>query len=310
MIAAAPARRALVLGATSQIGFFLLPRLVEAKLEVIALTRATVPQDTTTQAGLIWRNYSPGQLAVSIGSSIPVTIVYFLAALPLLPALIPDLIDLGVQRLIAFGTSSRFYKTESADTREQSYMQQVIAAEKEIAGLCERHAIAWTVFRPTLVYGCGRDRNVTFIAKFVRRFGFFPLFSAGRGLRQPVHADDLAQACIQALDNRSTYGKAYTLSGGSTLTYREMVEAVFQQLGKPVRTFDVPLALFRAAIGIARSLPRLQGLSTEMATRMGIDMYFDHQEDATDFDFRPRPFRLDALAVGSARDEQSSMTPA
>ena len=177
MIAAAPARRALVLGATSQIGFFLLPRLVEAKLEVIALTRATVPQDTTTQAGLIWRNYSPGQLAVSIGSSIPVTIVYFLAALPLLPALIPDLIDLGVQRLIAFGTSSRFYKTESADTREQSYMQQVIAAEKEIAGLCERHAIAWTVFRPTLVYGCGRDRNVTFIAKFVRRFGFFPLFS-------------------------------------------------------------------------------------------------------------------------------------
>jgi nucleoside-diphosphate-sugar epimerase len=166
--------------------------------------------------------------------------------------------------------------------------------------LCERHAIAWTVFRPTLVYGCGRDRNVTFIAKFVRRFGFFPLFSGGRGLRQPVHADDLAQACTQALDNRSTYGKAYILSGASTVTYREIVEAVFRELGKPVRTLDVPLPLFQAAIGIAKKLPRMRGLSTEMATRMGIDICFDHQEAATDFGFRPRPFRLDALAVVAA----------
>jgi nucleoside-diphosphate-sugar epimerase len=299
--AASPVRRAVVLGARSQIGFFLLPRLAEEKLEVLALTRGETPHDQPASAGWIWRHYSPAALTSSIGDSTPVPIVFFLAALPLLPPLIPDFARLGVQRLIAFGTTGRFYKTESADTQERSYIRRLIAAEEEVAGLCERHAIAWTVFRPTLIYGCGRDRNINLIAKFVRRFAFFPLFAGGRGLRQPVHADDLAQACMQALDNRSTYGKAYTLSGGSVVTYREMVEAVFVQLGKPARMFEVPLGLFHATIWLAKKMPRLRGLSTEMATRMGIDMCFDHQAAAEDFGFSPRPFGLDALSLGVSR---------
>jgi nucleoside-diphosphate-sugar epimerase len=301
MAAASPVRRAVVLGARSQIGFFLLPRLAEGKLEVVALTRGDVAGDQPASAGLIWRQYSPAALTSSIGDCTPVPTVFFLAALPLLPPLIPDFARLGVQRLIAFGTTGRFYKTESADTQERSYIRQLIAAEEEVAGLCERHAIAWTVFRPTLIYGCGRDRNINFIAKFVRRFAFFPLFAGGRGLRQPVHADDLAQACMQALDNRSTYGKAYTLSGGSVVTYREMVEAVFAQLGKPARMLEVPLGLFHATIWLAKKLPRLRGLSTEMATRMGIDMCFDHQAATADFGYRPRPFGLDALSLGISR---------
>jgi len=301
MAAASPARRAIVLGARSQIGFFLLPRLVEGRLEVVALTRGEVPGEQSVSAGVSWRHYSPAALTGSIGDATPVPIVFFLAALPLLPPLIPEFARLGVQRLIAFGTTGRFYKTESGDTQERSYIRELIAAEEEVAGLCERHAIAWTVFRPTLIYGCGRDRNISFIARFIRRFAFFPLFAGGRGLRQPVHADDLAQACLQALDNRSTYGKAYTLSGGSVVTYREMVEAVFSQLGKPARTFEVPLGLFHAAIWIAKKLPRLRGLSTEMATRMGIDMCFDHEAATADFGFTPRPFALDALSLGVSR---------
>jgi nucleoside-diphosphate-sugar epimerase len=300
----AAAHRALVFGATSQIGFFLLPRLAAAGMEVVALTRGAGLQnadDEADRARVIWRRYPPGPLKTSIGDATPVAAAFFLAPLAWLPPLIPELAGLGVQRLIGFGTSGRFYKTASADAAEQGYMRDLIAAEETIATLCERHSISWTVFRPTLVYGCGRDRNIMFIANFVRRFGFFPLFSGGRGLRQPVHADDLALACTQVLGNPRAYGKAYTLSGGSTLTYREMVEAVFRQLGKPVRTFGVPLSLFQAAIAVAKKLPRLRGLSPEMATRMGIDICFDHHEAASDFGFKPRPFALDALAVGASK---------
>jgi nucleoside-diphosphate-sugar epimerase len=293
-----PARRALVFGATSQIGFFLLPRLAQYELEVTALTRSDVRRSEETPTGVSWRTYSTETLASSMDDIAPVPIAIFLTPLPWLPPLISELAKVGVRRLIAFGTTGRFYKSESADIAEQSYIRQVIEAEEEIAALCEEHQIAWTLFRPTLVYGCGRDRNITFIAKFVQRFGFFPLFSGGRGLRQPVHADDLAQACIQVLDNPRTYGKSYILSGGSTVTYREMVESVFSELDKPVRTPAVPLALFHAAIRIANAFPRLRGLSPEMATRMGADMCFDHQEAANDFGFAPRPFALNRLAVG------------
>ncbi len=102
------------------------------------------------------------------------------------------------------------------------------------------------------------------------------------------------------MGNPRTHGKAYNLSGGNVVSYREMVEAVFRQLGRPVRTPHVPVALLRAAIAVAKKLPTLHGLSGEMATRMSSDLCFDHQEATRDFGFQPRPFSLDDLAVGSA----------
>jgi nucleoside-diphosphate-sugar epimerase len=205
-----------------------------------------------------------------------------------------------VRRLIAFSTTARFYKTDSADDAERGRLAQLVAAEDAMAELSRRYHIVWTLFRPTLVYGCGRDRNVTAIARFVRSLGFFPIVDGGRGLRQPVHADDVAQACVAALDRPLTHGKAYTLSGGSVVTYRQMVEAVFRQLGRAPRIVEVPLPVLRAAIAAARWVPGLRSLSPEMASRMCVDLCFAHAEAAHDFGFRPRAFQLDDTAVGRA----------
>ncbi len=62
------------------------------------------------------------------------------------------------------------------------------------------HGVEWIILRPTLIYGLGRDKNIAEIARFVRRFGFSPLFGKAKGLRQPLHAQDVAGACIAALD--------------------------------------------------------------------------------------------------------------
>jgi hypothetical protein len=78
-------------------------------------------------------------------------------------------------------------------------------AEEDLATKCARLGIAWTIFRPTLIYGCASDKNVTTIANFVRRFGFFPAVGRATGKRQPVHADDLAQACVTAIDCAATF---------------------------------------------------------------------------------------------------------
>jgi nucleoside-diphosphate-sugar epimerase len=287
-----------VLGATSQVGFFLIPKLVQRGIEVAALTRGTAPTAVSPCPGLAWRTYSPQALAVSLSGASRFDAAVCLAPLPALLPLLCDLARLGVRRLVAFGTTSRFYKSASADSNEQRHMQEFVAAEAELPGRCGALGIEWTLLRPTLVYGCGRDGNIAFIARFIRRFGFFPLCEGGRGLRQPVHAADLAQACADVLDSPHTCAKAYNLSGGSRLTFRQMVEAVFRQLGRPVLTPRVPTGLLRAAIAAARRLPRLGGLSTEMAARMGEDMCFDHQDAALDFGFCPRPFSLDDLSVG------------
>jgi len=182
---------------------------------------------------------------------------------------------------------------DSIAPAEQKVAQELAQAEEALIAECTHYGIAWTVFRPTLIYGRGMDKNVAFIAHFIRRFGFFPLVGAGNGLRQPVHADDLATACVQALACERTFNRAYNLSGATPLTYRQMVQSIFAALGKPPRLIEVPLGLLGVLVAFSRLLPRYRHIQVAMFKRMNQDLCFDHQQARVDFGFAPRRFEPD-----------------
>ena len=107
----------------------------------------------------------------------------------LVPPLLPRLA--GSRQLIVFSSTSVFTKATSKDPNERSVAEDLAAAETKIAEFCTAKNIHWTILRPTMIYGGGRDRNVSAIARFIERWGVFPLVYPAKGLRQPVHADDL-----------------------------------------------------------------------------------------------------------------------
>jgi len=283
-------KAALVLGGTSQIGHFLLPMLRQSGFEVQATSRS-IPSNASDAARWIELDLAQG---LSTGA-LPAPVDYVVSFVPLavLPPSIADLAALGVRRILAFSSTSVFSKIDSPDLAERTLVARLGQAEDNLSRLCVQYGIAWTVFRPTLIYCPGLDRNVSEIARFVQRFGVFPIVGPAQGRRQPVHAADLAAACMAALDNSKTYNKAYNLSGGQTLTYREMVEEVFRALGKRPRVVRVPLWLIKLAISVASFYPRFRSLSPELATRMNQDLCFDFSEARRDFGFAPRAFRFE-----------------
>jgi nucleoside-diphosphate-sugar epimerase len=276
----------LVTGATSLVGHFLLPRLLQEPLTVHALSRVP-PADV--RPGLHWHAVDIERGRTDL-MAITATLAFHLAPLWLLPKRIDDLAALGVRRLIAFGSTSRFTKMGSANPYERDVARRLADAEDATAQGCARHGIAWTIFRPTIIYGGGRDRSLTSLARVIRRFGFFPVAGAARGLRQPVHADDLALACLLARDAGATFGRAYDLTGGSTLSYRAMLAVIAQGVGRRPRLLTLPLPAVRAAVRCARLWPRYRHLSPEMANRMNEDLCFDSGEAARDFGYTARPF--------------------
>ncbi|MFZ4539744.1 NAD-dependent epimerase/dehydratase family protein [Propionivibrio sp.] len=150
------------------------------------------------------------------------------------------------------------------------------------------------ILRPTLIYGLGRDKNISEIARFIRRFGFFPVLGQAQGLRQPIHAEDVAAVCVSALQAPCAANRAYNISGGETLAYRDMVARVFAALGRTPRLATVPLWAFRLAVTVLRCLPRYRQWSAAMAERMNRDLVFEHTEAARDLGFKPRCFALNA----------------
>lgn len=276
----------MVTGATSIIGGFLLPNLLDTGHEVHAISRRAA-EAVPSKGKLIWH-----QADISQAEQIPdvnAQILIHLAPLWLLPPLLPVLNTLQLKRVIGFGSTSVFSKAHSDNAAEREVATRLAEAEEAVRHFCIASKVDWTIFRPTLVYDCVRDKNITRIANFIRRYGFFPLIGQAAGQRQPVHAADLAQACMTALFQPLTFNKAYNLSGGETLSYRQMVERIFNSVGKPPHFLVAPLWLYQLAIRFA-TLAGKPDITTEMATRMNVDLCFDHAEATRDFGFAPRPF--------------------
>lgn len=279
----------LVVGAASQVGYHLLPMLASAGFEVAAISRRDPPRDARGAAWYRVDLSKPDGLS-EIGLE-PWSAIS-LAPISILPDLIVPLGNIGVRRIIAFSSTSIFTKAKSADPKERELVETLERSEAILADECERRAIAWTVFRPTLIYSAGLDRNVSEIAQVIQRFRVFPIVGEGRGLRQPVHAADLAGACVTVLREPRAFNKAYNLTGGQTLSYREMVQEIFRGLGRRPRILPVPLVVYKTAVRIARILPRFRKLSSELATRMNQDLVFEHNDATLDFGYAPRKFEF------------------
>lgn len=281
-----------VLGARSLIGAPLLVGLAGAGYRVTAFSRDVPPHPEGLARWCLLPKSGAARHALPVGEPLPLWICA--APIWVLPEHFELLAAHGARRVVALSSTSRFTKDTSADPAERALATRLAAAEAMFQDWAERHGIDWVILRPTLIYGLGRDRNIREIARFIRRFGFFPLVGGGRGLRQPVHACDVAAACVAALTAPAAVNRAYELSGGETITYREMVCRVFAALDRPPRLVPVPKEAARLVITLLRLLPRCRHWSPGMVERMGRDLVFDHAAAVRDFRFTPGDFRIHA----------------
>lgn len=278
----------LVTGATSMIGDYLLPMLVKAGHEVVATSRRAYPDSDCVR--WVQVDLLTSDLWMEKVGKVDVWINF--TSLKLLTDLLGEAAKvIKPGRIIAFSSTSRFTKINAKSAHDQAIAADLAEGEKILEERCQVEGIAWTIFRPTLIYLLGRDKNITLISNKIRQLHFFPLIGSGRGLRQPVHAEDLAMACLQALESEATLNKAYNLSGNEVLSYREMVVRLFEKQGMRPRFVRLPLLLFHLVIDTARLLPKYRYLTPDMADRMEKDMVFSHEDASRDFGFAPRDFQ-------------------
>ena len=287
-----------VLGATSFVGRFVLARLHACRAHdpqtppVFAFSRAAVPPvPTSDPAGTRWVQLPVGSKSWPVPrptGSIP----QWIAVCPIwaVAGQFPLLESSGARRLVALSSTSRFTKRDSAAPADRALAARLATAEDELLERSGRSGITTTILRPTLIYDGIHDGTVARIARFIRRFGFYPVAGAAAGLRQPLHADDVAAACLAAIAADGILA-SYDISGGETLSYRDMVQRIFAWLGRPPRLVPIPLSLVQAALPVARLLPGLASLAT-MAARMNEDLVFDHGAASRDFGFQPQSFAL------------------
>lgn len=270
----------IVTGASSQLGVFLLPRLQAAGMTVLALSRKAPPAPVNISGQVRWARTTSGSGPAS----------HLVSCGPLGLALSVIRENHNLQRVVAFSTSSVLTKAGTENRRERGIVARIRENEQELRSLCEERGFALALIRPTLIYGCGLDSNISLLARLGRRFGFIPLANNARGLRQPVHADDLAELAVRCLVNESPVRLESLACGGSTLSYREMVEKTAAACGKGVRPLKLNPRILAAAAELVSILPGFSGVNAEMVKRQSGDMVFDDTVLRQALDYHPRPF--------------------
>ncbi|MBE1160531.1 SDR family oxidoreductase [Dyella acidiphila] len=268
----------LVFGGSGQIGHYLLPMLAARDEPVVALSRAPrapIAGVEWLSGQLPWVPAIDGISAIfSFGPLQPFADWLAGAHLPHAP------------RVIATSSMSADSKRDSEVPAERELAQMLRDGEQTLVAACARHGSDWTVLRPTLIYGAGLDKSLTPIARRAMRLRVFPL-PAGGGLRQPVHAQDLALAALAALDTAAAAMKILPIGGGECLPLGEMFARVRRSL--PVDTLPLPIPAWSLRLA-RRGVARLRGPLGRMET----DLVADNAQMTDLLGVHPRPFRPDA----------------
>ena len=157
--------------------------------------------------------------------------------------------------------------------------------------------IAWTILRPSVVFGRG-DSFLNLFADLARMFPVLPLTGAGCRF-QPVYVEDVAEAVFQSLTRPEAAGQTFELAGPTVYTLRQLVEYVSDLVGKP-----------RPVIGLPEGIGMLQARLMELAPQplMSRDnvrsMRVDNVAHGEPMPFGLSPTALEAVAppwLGEAR---------
>ena len=97
--------------------------------------------------------------------------------------------------------------------------------------------LSYTILRPAVLFG-KEDILVNNIAWVLRHFPVFAVFGDGQYKLQPVYVDDLAQIAVD--QGRQTENRIINAIGPETFTYRALVEAVGEIIGKRRPVVSVP----------------------------------------------------------------------
>ena len=273
----------LLTGASSQIGIFAIPRLVNAGLRVFAVSRKGKPTGYPDFEQVQWLNEAS---AMDLCQNCE----YLLSAGPLDLARKFMVAGEKFKTAIVFSSSSVETKQQSNDPVEKQQILDMLGLESELQSKAENTGLKLLILRPTLIYGCGLDTNISRLASWVRRFGFIPVNGKATGLRQPVHADDLAQVAVAALHFKGVLPRSLSLGGGETLSYSDMAIRIFSAMEKPVRLVRLPEWLFVSLIRFACRLRLITGVNPEMVKRQKVNLVSDDRAARELLDYDPRPF--------------------
>jgi nucleoside-diphosphate-sugar epimerase len=197
------------------------------------------------------------------------------------------------------GESDDVLTDRTAPQPVTAYGRSKLAAEEVIKSVLADSDCAWTILRPSLVYGPGNKANFGLLVKLVKTGLPLPLASV-RNRRSFIYVENLVDLVAACLGNPKAFGKIFLPSDGEDLSTAQLIEKIARanesvqcsvfsdsvgdiETRHSARLFPFPPSLLKAA-------GRLPGLGA--LKKLTSSLYVDSEPLCRDLGWTP-PFTME-----------------
>jgi nucleoside-diphosphate-sugar epimerase len=140
----------------------------------------------------------------------------------------------GISKIIFFSSAAVL------SVRKDSYADTKLRAEE----LVKQSGLTYCIIQPSMMYGPTDDKNIGYLINFAKKMPIFPIPGNGRWPRQPLYIDDICRLILHFLDEFPE-NKVYSINGKDTIFFKDMIDAVFHELGGFKMRLSIPIPLFK-----------------------------------------------------------------
>ena len=273
----------LVLGGRSDIGEFFCARLNAAGIAAVCISRfpeksRVFPKTVTLHPDFLQRNRVANKLKIkAIVSLCPIWELPSYASALQAPAghLTPWII---------FSSTSMLTHQAPALGGRTGVSARLKEGEDWVAAFRRGAKASTHLVRPTLVYGGRLNKNINSIKKIGELFLVELNLPFGKGLRNPIHADDMGEWCaglvwkIWVSSDSGEGLEVVVTQGGEVLAFNALVKRAARASGVGLFSAHPGRRLVKFGLLIGAFVPALRKLPPDLLERLERDFIFDNRK--------------------------------
>lgn len=278
----------LITGFTGNTGSLVLQKLLKttSPQEIVGISRNSVSNEYSNIHNFVGDLSNPESID-QLFSEYDIDSIIHIANIRFSPLLLQKSNEYNVKKVILIHTTGIYSKY-------RSYSSLYKKIEQEILSNSYPHT-NYVILRPTMIYGNHRDHNMHKLIKFISNSPVFPVFGDGSSLMQPVHVEDLANATISAHGSKELLNEDFDLSGGSIVTYKEVLEHIKYGLKRKTKLVYIPIKSAVLGAEILKKIMPKPIISVEQVERLQEDKVYSHEKATSRLGYNPRTFEVGIL---------------